>query len=268
LKVNFLIIGSAKSATTSLSNALALHPDVCFSQPKEPQFFSNKNWRTQLNHYHSLFKTDARLYGEGSTNYTKHPSFNTTIYNDIFEYNPKMKLIYIMRNPIDRIISHYTHTFNRGYELNSNIDNAVRTQNHYIDVSKYAMQIEPYINQFGKDNVLLLFFEDFINNPQQVLNTTYSFLNLKPQFVEKNVLDSNKSFNRRVLHYKYDNPKTIWDKLKKTILIIKNYFNKDFIDAKPLLQDSTKQYIIDHVKDDITRIESLTGRDLKHWLKY
>ena len=268
MKVNFLIIGSAKSATTSVSNALAQHPDICFSQPKEPQFFSKIDWRNHINSYHALFKTKAKLYGEGSTNYTKFPSFNKSVHSDIHEYNPDMKLIYIMRNPIDRIISHYTHTYNRGYEKNKNIDNAIISQNHYIDVSKYATQITPYIKQFGKEQVLLLFFEDFIAHPQDVLDNVYRFLKVDQLDIDTSSLNSNKSFNRRVLHYKYDNPKTVWEKIKKIGLIIKNYFNSDFIDSKPQLSEATKKYIISNVSDDIKTIEKLANKDLSNWLKY
>jgi hypothetical protein len=267
LKVNFLIIGSAKSATTSLSNGLALHPDICFSLPKEPQFFSKTDWRHQIPEYHALFTSKAKLYGEGSTNYTKFPSFNKQIYADIFEYNPKMKLIYIMRHPIDRIVSHYTHTYNRGYEPLKDINKAITLNEHYINTSKYATQIEPYIEQFGRAQILLLFFEDFVNRPQEVLDTVYTFLEVDQLDIDISQINKNKSFNRRVLHYTYDNPKTIWKKFKKVGLIIKNYFNRDFIDSQPQLTEATKQHIVNGVTDDIHRIEKLTNKDLSKWLK-
>jgi hypothetical protein len=268
LKVNFLIIGAAKSATTSLSNALSKHPDICFSQPKEPQFFSKENWRDNISDYHSKFKDNTKLCGEGSTNYTKYPYFNINIHDDIYEYNPEMKLIYIMRHPIDRITSHYIHSYNRGYEVSKDIDDAIKTNQQYLDTSCYAMQIEPYIQRFGQKNILLLFFEDFISNPQSVIHCAFKFLNVDSIPIEKKDLDSNKSFNRRVLHYKYDHPKTLWEKFKKVGLIIKNYFNTDFLDSKPHLSEATKKQIIDHVKDDISKIEKLTNRNLSHWLDY
>lgn len=267
MKVNFLIIGAAKSATTSLCNALAQHPDICFSQPKEPQFFSKPNWRKTIKQYHALFKKEAKLYGEGSTNYTKHPSFNKNIHDDIYEYNSEMKLIYIMRQPVDRIVSQYIHAYNRGYESSKDINSVLRSNSHYINVSKYASQIEPYIERFGRDQVLLLFFEDFITNSEGVLDTVFQFLNIKKTTIDSALLNTNKSFNRRVLHYKYDNPKTLFDKLKKVGLIIKNYFNSDFIDTKPQLTEDTKAFILDKVKEDIITIEKLTNRDLSHWLK-
>lgn len=268
MKVNFLIIGAAKSATTSLSNALSRHPDICFSHLKEPQFFSKTDWRDHIKSYHSLFKKEAKLYGEGSTNYTKHPSFNKNIHDDIFEYNSEMKLIYIMRHPVDRIISHYIHAYNRGYETSNDIDTSVMSNQHYIDTSRYGMQITPYIERFGRDHILLLFFDDFTSNPQHVLDVTFKFLNVEPIAVHKKDLDSNKSFNRRVLHYKYDHPKTLLDKLKKVVLIIKNYFNSDFLDSKPKMSKATKAHIINSLKDDISSIEALTERNLSHWLDY
>lgn len=264
--VDFLLIGSAKSATTSLSNGLSQHPDVCFSDPKEPQFFSDPNWRDRLEIYYALFgKKDAKLYGEGSTNYSKFPNYNQNIHQDIFDYNPNMKIIYMMRHPIDRIVSHYIHSYNRGHESIDDINVALTSNSHYLDTARYAMQIEPYINRFGRQNVLMLFFEDFVSKPQQVLNTTFNFLGIENISVDKKALDSNKSFNRSVLHYKYDNPKTIIDKLRKVILIFKNYFNRNFINQKPHLSSETRTYIQNSVKDDIRKIEKLTGRDLSHW---
>ncbi|MDT0555766.1 sulfotransferase family protein [Patiriisocius hiemis] len=268
MKVDFLLIGAAKSATTSLCNALTQHPDICFSEPKEPQFFSESNWRDKLDSYHSLFKKNTKLYGEGSTNYSKHPHYNKNIHNDIYEYNPEMKIIYIMRNPVDRIISYYTHTYNRGHETIENINNAVLNNIHYIDTGKYAMQIKPYQELFGEENVLLLFFEDFIKSYQQVLDSIFEFLDIDAIEVDEKYLNANKSFDKRVLHHKYDNPKTIFEKVKKVLLILKNYtYSPKFIDKKPILTRETKQYIINHVSKDINEIEIMTGRDLSHWLK-
>jgi hypothetical protein len=265
--VDFLLIGSAKSATTSLSNGLSQHPDICFSDPKEPQFFSTVNWRDHLESYHALFnEKNAKLYGEGSTNYSKFPHYNKNIHQDIFDYNPNMKIIYMMRHPIDRIVSHYIHSFNRGHESIDDINTALTSNNHYLDTARYAMQIEPFISRFGRQNVLLLFFEDFVSKPQDVLDSAFNFLGVEPMSIQKKALDSNKSFNRSVIHHKYDNPKTTIDKLRKVVLIVKNYFSRDFINETPNLSSETKTYILNSVKDDITEIERLTNRNLSHWL--
>ena len=136
MKVNLFIIGAARSATTSLSNLIAAHPDVCFSKPKEPQFFSDSSWRDKTEHYHSKFFKEAKIYAEGSTNYTKIPAFNTDVAANIHDYNPDAKLIYMMRHPIERILSHYYFAVERGYtekELNKEvIENPI-----YLQTSRY-----------------------------------------------------------------------------------------------------------------------------------
>lgn len=265
MKVNFLIIGAAKSATTSLSEILSQHPDICFSQPKEPQFFSDPNWRETIKDYHLKFKCQAKLYGEGSTNYSKRPLFNPNICEDIFEYNRNMKFIYIMRHPIDRIISQYIHLYNRGYEDSKDLDALIKSNPNYIDTTRYAMQIEPYISKFGKTNVLLLFFNDFISDPQKTADDVCEFLKVEPFKIDQKLINQNKSFDRRVLHYKYDDPKSFWSKIQKLGLIAKNYFNKDFMDNKPIISEDTKTYILSELEDDIKSIEAITGKNLDHW---
>ncbi|WP_431133933.1 sulfotransferase family protein [Psychroserpens mesophilus] len=269
MTVDFLLIGAAKSATTSLSNALSQHPDICFSNPKEPEFFCKDNWRNNLETYHSLFKNkSAKLYGEGSTNYSKFPHYNKNIHHDIFDYNPNMKIIYMMRHPLERIVSHYVHSYNRGHESIDDINTALISKSHYTDTALYAMQIEPYINLFGIHNILMLFFEDFISNPQHVIDTTFNFLGVDSITVNKKVLNSNKSFNRSVIHHKYDHPTTVFEKIRKIVFIIKNYFNSDFINRRPNISSETKAYIMNTIKEDIHKIEKLTNRDLSYWFEY
>uniref|UniRef100_UPI00404B8713 sulfotransferase family protein n=1 Tax=Gelidibacter sp. TaxID=2018083 RepID=UPI00404B8713 len=265
VKVNFIIIGAAKSATTSLCDALSFHPDVCICHPKEPQFFSKTDWRLHLDTYHQLFTKTAKLYGEGSTNYSKFPSFNKHIHSDIYEYNPEMKIIYIIRNPIDRIKSQYIHMYKRGHETIKDINEAIRLNSGYINYSKYAMQIEPYIAQFGPSNVKILIFDDYIKNPQNVFNIVCDFLKIKQIAIDSDRLNKNTSHSYRIMHHKYDNPKSIFEKLRKVILVIKSYlFKKEF----SKITEDNKQFISQSVKEDIYKMEQLTQRDLSHWLKY
>jgi hypothetical protein len=79
-------------------------------------------------------------------------------------------------------------------------------------------------------------------------------------------LNSNKSSNRRILHYKYNNPKTIGEQFKKVGLIIKNYVNSDFIDSIPLLTEATKNIVLKSLTDDLQVIEKLTARNFSNWL--
>ena len=264
MKVDFMIIGAARSATTSLSNILALHPDICFSDPKEPQFFSDTGWRNKLEQYHDLFKKKAALYGEGSTNYSKYPAFNTRIYNDIFEYNPDMKFIYIMRHPVDRIISHYNFAVERGY-TEKDINTSIQEDPNYINISKYHMQIRPYLDLFGSDQVHFILFEDFVEAPQKVLDDVYEFLEIKPELIQGRS-HANKSRSGVIRHKKYDHPKTMADKFKKGIHILERALKPKSNINVSHLSPETKRLITNALREDIKQLEELLQRDFSSWL--
>jgi len=262
VKVNFLVIGAMKCATTALCEALSKHPDICFPEVKEPQFFSKTDWREHLGSYHKSFEREAKLYGEGSTNYSKFPHFNPNIHKDIQEYNSNMKFIYIMRNPIERVISHYVHSFNRGYEKNT-IDTAIAQRPIYIDTSRYAFQIEHYVNLFPSKNILFLFFEDFIDSPQQTLKDVCKFLEIEPISFDLSNLKKNSGRAQRIVSHELDKPRTIVGLLKKLKLRL---VNKGHLSKTPQISSATRDFIIESVSKDVKEIENLTGRNLSHWL--
>ena len=108
---DFIVIGAMKSATTTLHEQLARQPGLFMSVPKEPNFFSDDdNYAQGLGWYSSLFR-DApagALRGESSTHYTKLPTHPRTV-DRMVQALPDVKLIYVMRHPIDRLISQYVH---------------------------------------------------------------------------------------------------------------------------------------------------------------
>lgn len=265
VKVDFMIIGAARSATTSLCKILASHPDIGFSSIKEPQFFSKHDWREQIDHYNSLFTKDAKIYGEGSTNYTKYPFFNKKIHSDIFEYNPKMKFIYIMRNPIDRMISHYRFAIERGYTSNE-INKEILENRIYLETSKYYSQIKLYSDQFGKENIKLIFFDAFKSDPKKIMDEIFEFIGIHSIEFSPKLTHSNKSWSGVIGHKKYDAPRTLIDKIKKGLHIVYRQLKpKSKLNDQLLL--STKKWVISELKDDIHSLEKLSNSDLSHWFE-
>lgn len=261
-----MIIGAARSATTSLCRILASHPDIGFSSIKEPQFFSKDDWRNHADHYHTLFIKEAKLYGEGSTNYTKYPFFNTKIHADIFNYNPNMKFIYIMRHPVDRMISHYRFAVERGYTSNE-INNEVLGNKIYLETSKYYSQIKHYIDQFGKESVKLIFFDEFKNDPKKIMDEVFEFIGIHSFEFSPKLAHSNKSWSGVIGHKKYDAPKTIIAKIKKGLHIVYRQLKPNRKLKNDQLLPETKQRIISELTEDIHDLERLTNKDLSNWLK-
>ena len=113
---DFIVVGAMKSATTTLHEQLARQPGVFMSSPKEPNFFSDdaiyaRGWGW----YSSLFGEAGPgvVRGESSTHYTKLPTFPRTVERMVHDL-PCVKLIYVMRHPIDRLISQYVHELTAG----------------------------------------------------------------------------------------------------------------------------------------------------------
>lgn len=174
---DFIIIGAMKSATSTLHNQLSAQSDIFMSTPKEPNFFSDDGiYSRGLSWYTGLFSGASAkdICGESSTHYTKLPDYPDTIQR-LKAAIPRPKLIYVMRHPIDRLISHYMHQWSEGV-ISCDINQAIDRYPELINYSCYGMQISPYLQEFGSEAVLPLFFDDLKNNKDKALNRVGEFI--------------------------------------------------------------------------------------------
>lgn len=174
---DFLVIGAMKCATSTLHEQLALQPGFCMSEPKEPNYFSNdEEYARGEDWYRGLFAA-ARpddLCGESSTHYTKLPTYPATI-ERMQRLLPNVKLIYVMRHPVDRLVSHYVHEWSER-TIRGPIDEVVRECPRLTEYSRYARQLQPYIEAYGRQSILPVFFERMIAHPQAELERVCAFL--------------------------------------------------------------------------------------------
>lgn len=179
---NLFIIGAMKSGTTSLHEYLDTHPQIAMSHEKEPGYFveelklhKGEEW------YLSRWEQPGqfRYHGESSTHYTKLPVFQG-VPDRLFRFNPHARLLYIMRNPFDRVVSHYWHSLRdvfHGGELRPLLK-AVEEDPGYLAFSDYAMQLDPYFERFGRSAIHTLTFEALIEDPQREVDRIYRWLGL------------------------------------------------------------------------------------------
>ncbi len=274
MKVDFMIIGAMKCGTSTLAQILANHPQVSFCKRKEPHFFSqNPNWKESVDKYHSLFdEKEGVIYGEGSTTYTFAPQFNPLVWEDIYEYNPKMKFIYIIRNPIDRLVSQYVHMYEKGV-LKQPIERAIRNEASLINNSRYYTQILPYINKFSFENLLLLDFDDIIKNMDNVLSEVADFLGIeKYKFPESDNVHANESIGHYKMNYqlerlvkKFTKSFSIEFKAKIASFLFKN--KKSRLKEKPILSAKDVLMLENLLRFEVKGIEQLTGKDFSKWMK-
>ena len=131
-----------------------------------------RGWRW----YSSLFASarEGDLRGESSTHYTKLPDYPRTVARMVRDL-PRIKLIYVMRHPIDRLMSHYVHELTTG-RIKIDIHDAIERHHELIEYSRYAMQLGPFVDAYGFENILPVFFPRLVRHSQSELERIGRFL--------------------------------------------------------------------------------------------
>ncbi|MEM7153627.1 MAG: sulfotransferase [Myxococcota bacterium] len=194
---DFIIIGAMKSATSTLHDQLAMQPGIVMSDPKEPNFFSDEeNWAKGMGWYTGLFASakPGDLCGESSTHYSKLPR-HPKVTERLQEHVPDAKFVYVMRHPIDRLVSHYIHEWTMRV-LEMPLSRALDEHQALHDFSRYTMQLRPYFEAFGRERVLPVFFDHVLKHSQAELERVCEFIGYegKPQW--KDMRASNVSSER------------------------------------------------------------------------
>lgn len=245
-KVNFLIAGAQKAGTTALDAYIrAHHPSICMANEKEVHFFDNEahfaTASVDYSSYHQAFNPTFahQLLGESTPIYM----YWQEAPQRIWQYNPDMKIILILRNPIERAFSHWNMERGRNTEQLDFWDAIVNEQQRckkawplqhrvysYLDRGFYVRQLARFWRYFPKGNTLILRHEDLKDNPQQAVNEVFEFLG-----VEKlSRLD------------------------KKTV------FSIPYPQA---MSHQEKAFLLDVFMDEIIKLEQLLGWDCRNWIK-
>jgi len=176
----FIIIGAMKSATSSLQEQLLEQPGIFMCTPKEPNYFSDDDqYQKGEDWYQGLFSEapPGSLRGEASTHYTKLPTYPKTV-ERLQKHLPNLRMIYVMRHPVDRLISHYMHEWSMG-NINMDINRAVKFHPELISYSKYSIQLKPYFEAYSQTAILPVFFDRLLKFPQSELERVCRFIGYK-----------------------------------------------------------------------------------------
>ena len=206
---DFVIIGAAKCGTTTLYKKLAMHPKVFMSTPKEPEFFARDDiYQNGLDWYAELFASagNTQICGEASTLYSLTTLFPHTV-SRMHSAIPQAKLIYILREPVERTFSYYTQLVKnyqnstRNFHVNRSFDECLFPEQHpnrcdrelffaphdkhlpddprsLIDGSRYVKHIKNYLRAFDSSQLLLIDFDQLVEKPDEVMATVCKFLDL------------------------------------------------------------------------------------------
>ena len=177
---DFVVIGAMKCATSTLADQLNGQDGIFITDPKEPCYFSDDHVFDQgLEAYSKLFDAAAPgdLLGDASTHYTKLPNHPDTIAR-MQAAGLDAKFVYVMRHPVDRLISHFVHAWTMK-EVQVGIEEAVDAGLGLVEFGCYAMQLQPYLEAFGRERVLPVFYNHMTAHPDDELRRICAFLGLQ-----------------------------------------------------------------------------------------
>lgn len=284
---NFLIIGAEKAGTTALYQYLKQHPEVYMSSIKEPKFFAPEyNDAVSDREAYSLLFQEASAevaIGEASPQYLNSPNAP----NLIKQYVPEVKLIAIIRQPVERAYSHYNMLVNLGYytkvrgfieDFRESKSSQSLKENYSFKSSFYFEGLNRYFSQFNKEQIRVYLYEDFKRNSHEFIKSIFDFLGIDNTFLPNMETEHNKSFvpKNQTMHLALHGLRTksnyvktlskflLPDNFRKSL--INNFLsqNKEFLPKLPaqLRKEFTKEVYY----EDILKVERLLGVDLSEWL--
>jgi hypothetical protein len=295
---NFFIVGAPKCGTTALYSYLLEHPNIFMSTPKEPHYFLTDMPRKKdvpdAETYFSLFEPAAEQHlaiGEASVWYL----YSQEAIKNIKQVNPEARLIAMFRNPADMVYSmHSQHLYGRtetetdfaraweqtpARKCGQNISRNAREPKllYYDEIAKYGEQLERLYSYFPREQVKVIFYDDFKKDTRQVFNEVLSFLQLPfLELVDFSPVNQNKRHKLGWLaNFTQRPPKTLVKISEgiKTLTGIKELgvmdaFRQINVEEKPreALQPELRAVILENYREDILKLAALTGRDLSHWL--
>ncbi len=259
---DFAVIGAMKAGTTSLHNYLNIHPDIYMSRVKEPGLFLDESPYMRANpmvHSHWAMRQltfrgyrGERLVGESSTYYSEAPTLGAEAPENMFAQAPDIRLIYMLRNPFDRIVSHYWHCIDFGIYQGS-IDSVIATDDTFLQRSSYFYQISRYLRFFPMERIHIAFFEDFVREPERVLAGIFAFLGVPSIRVERPNKRHNQSFSRK---------RSRSNRLNRSRL----HGSTSLGNAAPAaMNGATYRRLIEPLHRDVEQLETLLGRKLNRW---
>lgn len=180
---NFLLIGAMKAGTTTLYEDLLSVPGIYLPPEKEPNdlAFAEVETEAGLARYRAKYAAGAAaaLRGDASTAYAKLPTYEGVAERALRVLGPEIRILYLTRDPIRRIVSQYHHLHGLGLETRP-LNEAVLADETYVAYSQYARQLAPWQAAFGAENILVMAFEDYVQDRRACLSEICRFLGVAP----------------------------------------------------------------------------------------
>lgn len=279
---NLIIIGGLKCGTTSIHHYLGLHPEIQMSKPKELNFFvSEMNWDLGLDWYASRFDGRCKVRGESSPHYTNLPRFEG-VPERIHEHCPDARLLYMVRDPIKRILSHWVHATGAGYETREFVPTLSLPTTQYVNRSKYWMQLQPFLELFDRSQIEVISQEELQTEREATMRKAFSFAGVDADFTseqfdrewEKSSAKSGDKYQLMEKLIKLPGFRSFdrnFDRLPESLrwVVERVVHDPEKPPAeKPVLPDDVFELLRSRFGEDVAGLQGFVGREFAGWNDY
>ncbi|MDX1395609.1 MAG: sulfotransferase [Gemmatimonadota bacterium] len=269
---NLIVIGAMKTGTSSLQFYLRQHPEVFMSAEKELNFFvEDRAWGRGVAWYRSQFR-NATVRGEASPNYSavrRFPGVPARMHSVV----PDAKLIYIVRDPIQRAISHWIHNFSDGTE-DAPFEEAVRRW-IYVERSLYWRQLSAFLEFYPPERILVFTSDELRHERIATLERVFRFLGVDPTYRSprfhlvrhrSSLRRRSGRAGRRLAASRVGRAMTRLPQPFRWQLNHLVYYPLSRPIERPVMSRRTRQWFVEQVRDDVADLGAYMGRELSGWL--
>jgi len=272
---NLIVIGAAKCATTSLHYYLGLHPEISMSRTKELLFFVEEHgWRRGIDWYRSQFPRETKVRGESSPAYTQWPK-HQGVPGRMRAVIPEARLIYLIRDPVERLLSDYRHRLTRREDARSLLEalKRPRKEETYVAAGLYHEQIEQYLQHFPRSSLLVVAAEDLHRHRRRTLGRVFDFLGVEASFwsprfrwtlhrsdLRRRATPLGLRLKAPVRRLLRPLPFALRGPIERALLL---GFSRPM--AAPRLNADLRETACDLFRDDARALRQLTGEELAGW---
>jgi hypothetical protein len=291
---NLFLVGAPKCGTTSLHDYLRQHPQIFMPSRKEYFFFGSDLAMShlRLDEYLSFFqdaRDDQSVLGESSTWYL----YSRAAAQEIKTFSPNARIIAMIRNPAAMLPSLHSQFVFAGHEDIPDFESAYRAESdrrngkrlplglsiprellYYSTAPRYAEQLARYFQIFGRENVLVIVFDDFVNDTDGVYKNTLRFLGVDDQFQAMyDRHNPNKTAKSRALTRLLFSPPAFVRRFAQTILpaslrhtLWDALYRRNIktSEREPIRREFYAE-LVDHFRSEVDQLSALLDRDLSSW---
>ena len=179
---NLIVIGAQKCGTSGLHFYLSLHPEISVSRPKELNFFiAERNWPLGVDWYRSHFDPSAKVRSEASPNYTAYPQ-HLEVPERMHSVVPDARLLYMVRDPLDRIAAHWVHNYAKRREKGDLGATLLHPNTSYLARSHYHAQLQRFLRLYPRDRMMVIEQEELRASRLATLRRVFEFAGVDPEF--------------------------------------------------------------------------------------